>query len=66
VVVLSTSPTSPAPPTEVANSMQRDDDQLLPAPFTELPFNVHITEEPLSPGKATLETVGSLEFTAKF
>ena len=69
VIVLSTSTqiSALAPPKEVADSMrERDDERLLPAPFTELPFDVHVIEEPLSPGRATLETVGLLEFTAKF
>jgi hypothetical protein len=51
----------------VAASMrERDDELALPAPFTELPFDAHIIYEPLVPGKATLLSVGSLEFTAKF
>jgi hypothetical protein len=69
VIVLSTSIqlSELAPPKEVASSMrERDDDRLLPAPFTELPFDVHIIEEPLTPGEVTFEKVGSLEFTAKF
>jgi hypothetical protein len=48
------------------SSRERDDELFLPAPFTELPFDAHIIADPLCPGKATLETVGSLEFTAKF
>jgi hypothetical protein len=56
-----------APSKEVAPSMrERDDERFLPAPFTELPFDAHIIAEPLSPGQATLNTVGTLEFTAKF
>lgn len=56
-----------APSKQVADSTrERDDERLLPAPFTELPFDAYILAEPLSPGRATLETVGSLEFTVKF
>jgi hypothetical protein len=56
-----------APSKDVADSFrERDDELLLPAPITELPFDAYIIADPLRPGKATLETVGSLEFTAKF
>lgn len=44
----------------------RDDESSLPAPFTELPFDVYINAQPLAPGQATLTSVGSLEFTARF
>jgi hypothetical protein len=69
VVVLSTATYMPTltPPKKVAPFIRgNDDERLLPAPFTELPFDVFIIAEPLSPGGATLQTVGSLEFTAKF
>ncbi len=56
-----------APSKDVAPSArERDDDRLLPAPFTELPFDAYIISEPLVPEQATLKSVGSLEFTAKF
>jgi hypothetical protein len=56
-----------APSKEHAPSMrERANERKLPAPFTELPFDVHLTAEPLTPGQATLTSVGSLEFTAKF
>lgn len=56
-----------APSKEAAASMrERDHERILPAPFTELPFDVYIIAEPLAPGRATLTSVGSLEFTAKF
>jgi hypothetical protein len=38
----------------------------LPVPFTELPFDVHIIADPLHPGIYGLESVGTLEFAAKF
>jgi len=41
-------------------------DPHIPAPFTELPFDAHIHVDPLHPGRTTLDSVGSLEFTAKF
>jgi len=34
--------------------------------YPELPFDVYVIAEPLSPGQANLSFVGSLEFTAKF
>jgi len=56
-----------APSKELAPSLrEREDERFLPAPFTELPFDAHIIAEPLVPGQATLSSVGSLEFTAKF
>ena len=46
---------------------KRGDECLLPAPFTKLLFDVFIAAEPLTPGQATLTSVGSsLEFTVKF
>ena len=56
-----------APSKEIAPSMrERGDERILPAPFTELPFDVYVADEPLAPDRATLTSVGSLEFTAKF
>jgi len=45
---------------------ERSNERILQAPFTELPFDVYVAAEPLAPGQATLSSVGSLEFTAKF
>ena len=69
VVSLSTASrvSSVAPSKEVAPSLrERADERILPAPFMELPFGVHLIADPLSCDEATLDTVGSLEFTAKF
>lgn len=69
VIILSTatSISKRVPSNDIAPSMRARDDGLdLPAPFTDLPFDAHIISEPLVPGKATLRSVGSLEFTAKF
>ena len=56
-----------APSKEVTPSLrEKEDGRILPAPFTELPFDAHIIAEPLAPSQATLTSVGSLEFTAKF
>jgi hypothetical protein len=56
-----------APAKELTPSFRdRDNERILPAPFTELPFDVHVTAKPLAPDQATLTSVGSLEFTAKF
>jgi hypothetical protein len=38
----------------------------LPAPFTELPFDVDLIANPLAPGRETSDSVGSLEFAARF
>ncbi|KAM6501351.1 hypothetical protein JOM56_004365 [Amanita muscaria] len=48
---------------ETASSMC---ERTLPAPVTELPFDVYVINQPLTPGQATLASVGSLGFTAKF
>jgi hypothetical protein len=62
-----TSISKPATSKDVTPSMrERDDERFLPAPFTELPFDVHVISEPLVPGMAELTSVGSLQFTAKF
>lgn len=71
VVSLSTarsvSESSLPPSREIAPSMrERNYERQLPATFTELPFDVYISADPLVPGKATLNSVGSLEFTTKF
>jgi hypothetical protein len=69
VVSLSTASHIPrlAPSKGIAPSArERDNERSLPAPFTELPFDVHVIAEPLAPDTATLTSVGSLEFTAKF
>ncbi|KAM6495131.1 hypothetical protein JOM56_009754 [Amanita muscaria] len=56
-----------APSKEVAPCMrERDDERFLPAPITELPFDVHLALEPIFPGTVPLTSVGSLKFTAKF
>ena len=56
-----------APSKTTAPSLrERRDHIFLPAPFTELPFDVDLIENPLLPGQETLESVGSLEFTARF
>jgi hypothetical protein len=44
----------------------RAEEILLPAPFTELSFDIDLIANPLAPGRQTLQSVGSLEFTAKF
>lgn len=56
-----------APSKKTAPSLrEREEAILLPTPFTELPFDVDLIANPLVPGGETLESVGSLEFTAKF
>jgi hypothetical protein len=56
-----------APPKSVADSLREQAvDRILPPPFTELPFDVHIIEDPLVPGKETIDSVGSFKFAAKF
>ena len=58
---------APLPVKKTPPSMCKGDhERLLPAPFTELPFDVYVNADPLAPGQATLTSVGSLEFTAKF
>jgi hypothetical protein len=69
IISLSTASHLPslAPSKDIAPSMrERGDERILLAPFTELPFDVYVAAEPLTPGQATLTSVGSLEFTAKF
>jgi hypothetical protein len=56
-----------APAKWVADSLREQAaDLLLPAPFTEVSFDVHIIADPLVPGKETIASVGSFGFTAKF
>jgi hypothetical protein len=56
-----------SPSKETVSSMrERDDRRILPAPFTELSFDVYVIDNPLAPDRLTLSSVGSLEFTAKF
>jgi hypothetical protein len=56
-----------APSKAVADSLrERSDNRILPPPFTELSFDAYIIADPLASGKATLASVGSLAFTAKF
>ena len=45
---------------------ERDDEHFFPAPFTELPFDVHIVSEPLVSGMVEMASVGFLQFMAKF
>jgi hypothetical protein len=45
---------------------KRENEHVLPASFMELLFDTHIITEPLVSREATLSSVGSLEFTAKF
>ena len=69
VVTMSTASHLPslAPPPAIAPSLRERADNLFhPAPFTELPFDAYIIANPLEPGKETLGSVGSLEFTARF
>ena len=55
-----------APSKETAPSVrERSDERFLPAPFTELPFDVFLASEPLRPGQE-MTSVGSLELTSKF
>jgi hypothetical protein len=69
VICLSTatSVSTLAPSKAVAPSLrERGENIVLPSPFTELPFDAYINADPLVPGTATLSSVGSIEFTAKF
>jgi hypothetical protein len=45
---------------------ERGKERILPAPFTELPFDVYIIAKPLIADAETLTSVGTLEFTARF
>ena len=69
VIFLSTAGTVSdlAPSQDVAPSMRERSDELeLPSPFTELPFDVELISSPLIPGKESIRSVGSLEFTVQF
>jgi hypothetical protein len=56
-----------APSHETTPSLREQHrDRILPAPFTELPFDVYVITNPLVPGKENLDSVGTFEFTAKF
>lgn len=69
VLCLSTASHIPslAPSKEIAPSMrERSDERKLPAPFTELPFDVFAIDDPLVSGKEFLNSVGSMKFAAKF
>jgi hypothetical protein len=56
-----------APPRSIAPSLREKSEHIIqPTPFTELSFDVHIIDKPLTPFDATLETVGSFKFTAAF
>ena len=69
VVALSTttSITAIAPSKEVAPSLrERTAKMNPPAPFTELPFDAFLINEPLQDNMVTMSSVGTLKFTAKF
>jgi hypothetical protein len=56
-----------APSKSVADSLRvQAVERIISPPFTELPFDVHIIEDPLVSGKETIASVGSFEFAAKF
>jgi hypothetical protein len=56
-----------APSSAAADSFrEKREDIILPTPFTELAFDAHIIDNPLKSQHATLQTVGTLEFTAMF
>ena len=44
----------------------RNPEVSLPAPFTELPFDVDLIANPLAPDQENLSSVGSLKFTVRF
>lgn len=69
VITLSTASHVPsfAPAKGSTLSLQEQDkERILPAPFTELPFDVYIIAKPLVAGTETLASVGTQEFTARF
>lgn len=49
-----------------ASLREKHESIILPTPFTELSFDVHIIDNPLASQKATLQDVGSFKFTAMF
>jgi hypothetical protein len=56
-----------APSKSIADSFREGAENIiLPTPFTELSFDVHIIDNPLASQGATLLTVGSFRFTAMF
>ena len=56
-----------APSQETSPSLrEQHKDRLLPAPYTELPFDVYVIANPLVPGQENLDSVGTFAFTAKF
>ena len=56
-----------APSKETAPSLrQRNPEVSLPAPFTELPFDVGLIANPLAGDQENLSSVGSLKFTVRF
>jgi hypothetical protein len=56
-----------APSKSVADSLREQaENRMIPPPFTELPFDVHIIEDPLVPGEETVASVDSFEFASKF
>ena len=56
-----------APSKETAPSFrERNPEVSLPAPFTELPFDVALIANPLARDQENLFSVGSLEFMVRF
>jgi hypothetical protein len=45
---------------------ERNPEMSLPAPFTELPFDVDLIANPLARDQENLSSVGSLKFTVRF
>ncbi len=56
-----------APSIETTPSLrERNPEVSLPAPFTELPFDVDLIANPLAGDQENLPSVGSLKFTVRF
>lgn len=56
-----------APSKDVAASMrEKASSHILPAPFTELPFDAYLHANPLIPDQLGLGSVGTVELTSKF
>jgi len=56
-----------APSKETAPSLRKRNPEVsLPAPFTELPFDVDLIANPLACDQENLSSVGSLKFTVRF